>query len=363
MVGHHLVATLVRAGCEDRITVIGEEAQIAYDRVHLSEVFAGKPAQDLALSSRTEYEAWGVELILGDRVRRIDRAAQRVTTDSGRQLAYDTLVLATGSYPFVPPVPGHDHPRCMSYRSIADLERIRDTAESAQLGVVIGGGLLGLECANALTNLGLETHVVEFAPGLMGVQLDDGGSAMLRRRIEALGVQAHTSRNTQQIVETEQGRLRLEFSDGQHLDTDMVVFSAGIRPRDELAKHCGLSLGERGGVVIDERCMSSDPAIFAVGECALYSGRIFGLVAPGYRMAETAAAEIMGRRQPFTGADMSTKLKLLGVDVGGIGDAQGRSSDSRSILYSNLKTQTYKRLVTSADGKRAAGGSAGRRLR
>ena len=200
-------------------------------------------------------------------------------------------------------------------------------------------------------NLGLETHVVEFAPGLMATQLDEGGSVMLRRRIEALGVQVHTARNTQSISTAGDGSLRMEFSDGACLDTDMLVFSAGIRPQDQLARDCDLILGERGGIVVDEQCQTSDPHIHAIGECALYRGRIFGLVAPGYRMAETAVAVLTGGTALFTGADMSTKLKLLGVDVGAIGDAHGRTPDALSFVHSNRRTQTYMRLVTSGDGK------------
>ncbi|MEO1078582.1 MAG: FAD-dependent oxidoreductase [Pseudomonadota bacterium] len=355
MVGHHFVATLMRSGSGAVVTVVGEESRIAYDRVHLSEVFAGSDPEDLALSSAQEYADWGVDLILGDRAVTIDRERRVVVTESGRELSFDILVLATGSYPFVPSVPGHDQAGCMVYRTLDDLERIRATAARSRIGVVVGGGLLGLECANAVKNLGLETHVVEFAPGLMGVQLDDGASSMLRRKIEDLGVRVHTRRNTQRIVAGESTTLRLEFDDGQQLSTDMVVFSAGIRPRDELARSSGLDIGERGGIVIDEQCRSSDPGIYAIGECALYKGRIFGLMAPGYRMAEVVAGDVAGISGSFTGADMSTKLKLLGVDVGGIGDAHGRSEGSVALLYADRKAATYKRLVVSSDGRRLLG--------
>lgn len=351
MVGHHFVAALMRQTHDYHVTVFGAEARVAYDRVHLSEVFAGRSPEDLALSTAEQYASWGVDLALGEAVTAISRDKREVVTSKGRHLAYDKLVLATGSYPFVPPVPGHDLERCVSYRTVDDLEKIRALAGSSRVGVVVGGGLLGLECANALVNLGLETHVVEFAPGLMTTQLDEGGSAMLRCKIEALGVQVHTSRNTREILARDDGSLRMAFSDDTHLDTDMLVFSAGIRPQDQLARDSELDMGERGGVVIDERCQTSDPRIYAIGECALYQGRIFGLVAPGYRMAETAVAAVTAGEEQFTGADLSTKLKLLGVDVGAIGDAHGRTANSLSVVYSNPKTQTYKRLVTSADGK------------
>jgi nitrite reductase (NADH) large subunit len=272
-------------------------------------------------------------------------------TENGRKFSYDKLVLATGSYPFVPPVPGSDHKRCLTYRTIDDLGEIRAKAQGSKVGVVVGGGLLGLECANALRNLGLETHVVEFAPGLMGVQLDEGGSRMLRRKVEALGVQVHTGKNTKNIGKGEDRALKMEFADGEHLETDMIVFSAGIRPRDNLARASELAVGERGGIVIDYKCKTTDTDIFAIGECALFGGRIYGLVAPGYRMAEAVAEQLSGEEAQFQGADMSTKLKLLGMDVGSIGDAHGRAEGSLSFVFSDEREEYYKRIITSADGK------------
>ena len=355
MVGHHFVQTLANSGADAAITVIGEEPRPAYDRVHLSDVFAGRAPEDLAMVTRETYKDWGVDAHFGDPVVNIERSARRVVTANGRVFSYDKLVLAAGSYPFVPPVPGSDHKRCLTYRTIDDLGRIKAKAKGSRIGVVVGGGLLGLECANALQNLGLETHVVEFAPGLMGVQLDDGGSAMLRRKIESLGVQVHTGMNTQNICAGEDCALKMEFADGTSLQTDMIVFSAGIRPRDNLARESELAVGERGGIVIDYKCKTTDTDIFAIGECALFGGRIYGLVAPGYRMAEAVAAQLQGEEVQFQGADMSTKLKLLGVDVGSIGDAHGRTAGSVSFLFSDGREACYKRLVTSADGKQLLG--------
>jgi nitrite reductase (NADH) large subunit len=355
MVGHHFVEQLVKNTSQDAITVIGEEPRPAYDRVHLSDVFAGRAPDDLALVSRQMYREWGVDAHFGDPVVTIERSAKRVVTKSGRTFEYDKLVLATGSYPFVPPVPGADNERCLTYRTIDDLGQIRAKAKGSRIGVVVGGGLLGLECANALLNLGLETHVIEFAPGLMGVQLDDGGSAMLRRKIEALGVRVHTGINTKAIVKGETCELKMEFADGASLETDMIVFSAGIRPQDRLARESELAVGERGGIVIDYKCKTTDSDIFSIGECALFGGRIYGLVAPGYRMAEAVAAQLLGQEATFQGADMSTKLKLLGVDVGSIGDAHGRSDGSLSFLFSDGRAAVYKRLVTSGDGRRLLG--------
>jgi len=352
MVGHHFVSSLVEAATDDEITVIGEEPRPAYDRVHLSDVFGGREPEELALTSRQTYRDWGVEAHFGDPVASLEREKKVVVTGGGRRFNYDKLVLATGSYPFVPPVPGADHKRCVTYRTIDDLGEIRAKARGSKIGVVVGGGLLGLECANALQNLGLETHVVEFAPGLMGVQLDEGGSGMLRRKIEELGVRVHTGKNTQRIVAGDECALRMEFADDTVLETDMIVFSAGIRPRDQLARDFDLAVGERGGIVIDYKCKTIDSDIFAIGECALFGGRIYGLVAPGYRMAETVARELAGDTEAvFQGADMSTKLKLLGVDVGSIGDAHARTEGAISCVFSDQRENTYKRLVTSADSK------------
>ena len=357
MVGHHYVEQLVSSNIEANITVIGGEPRPAYDRVHLSEFFAGRSPEDLALTTRDHYKEIGVQAHFGDPVVEIDREAKTVATEGGQSFDYDKLVLATGSYPFVPPVPGHDQDACAVYRTIDDLGTIKALSEKAKVGVVVGGGLLGLEAANALQNLGLETHVVEFAPGLMGVQLDTGGSGMLRRKIEALGVRVHTSKATEVIEGTEDAdtRLLMKFADGGSLATDMIVFSAGIRPNDQLAKSCDLKVGERGGIEIDYHCKTSDSDIYAIGECALFGGRIFGLVAPGYRMAESAVSQLTSDKQPFQGADMSTKLKLLGVDVGSIGDAHGREEGSIAYTFSDERIEVYKRLIVSADGKKLLG--------
>jgi len=233
MVGHHFVTTLAKKDLDVEIIVLGEEPRIAYDRVHLSEVFAGREASDLALASLDTYAELGITTRLGDPVVSLDRETKVVVTQSGARFNYDMLVLATGSYPFVPQVPGADHPRCLEYRTIEDLEAIKSAALGSKRGVVVGGGLLGLECANALQNLGLDTHVVEFAPGLMSVQLDAPGSQQLRTRIEGLGITVHTSKNTTNIKSVGSKSLRMEFADDSSLNTDLIVFSAGIRPRDD----------------------------------------------------------------------------------------------------------------------------------
>ncbi|MDP1776485.1 MAG: nitrite reductase large subunit NirB, partial [Moraxellaceae bacterium] len=261
----------------------------------------------------------------------------------------------TGSYPFVPPIPGNDRPGCHVYRTIDDLDAIQASARVSQVGVVIGGGLLGLEAAKALKDLGLETHVIEFAPQLMAVQLDTVGGNVLRRKIDTLGVRVHTGKATQRIEEGRNQLHRLVFADGE-LEADLILFSAGIRPRDQLARDCGLAVGERGGVVIDNYCTTSDPMISAIGEVALWDGRIYGLVAPGYDMARQLATVLCDEVcNGFCGADMSTKLKLLGVEVGSIGDAHARTEGALTCQFEDSISGVYKRLVISPDGQKLLG--------
>ncbi|MBA1258001.1 nitrite reductase large subunit NirB [Pseudomonas oryzihabitans] len=357
MVGHHLVEQLLAAGALDHyeIHVFGEERQRAYDRVHLSEYFAGRDAESLAMSEAGLYAVPGLVLHLGCAVTAIDREQREVLTPEGA-FGYDRLVLATGSYPFVPPIEGAEGDSRLVYRTLDDLDTIRLAAARARRGVVVGGGLLGLEAANALKSLGLEAHVVEFAPRLMPVQLDDLGGAALRQRIEDLGVGVHLSKATQNITAGSEYRYRMNFAGEDFLETDLILFSAGIRPQDALARGCGLELGARGGVAVDNGCLTSDPFIHAIGECAAWNGSIFGLVAPGYQMARLVAATLChGQATPFTGADMSTKLKLLGVDVGSIGDAHGATPGARSYRYIDEASASYRRLVVSADGKHVLG--------
>ena len=357
MVGHHCVEQLLAAGALEhyRIDVFGEEAQRAYDRVHLSEYFSGRDAESLAMSAAELYARPDLYLHLAAPVLEIDRATCEVITAKGR-FTYDKLVLATGSYPFVPPIEGAEGDARLVYRTLDDLDAIRAAAQGKRRGVVVGGGLLGLEAANALKSLGLEAHVVEFAPRLMPVQLDDFGGAALRQRIEDLGVGVHLGKATQSIGAGSDYRYRMNFAGDEALETDLIVFSAGIRPQDALARACALELGPRGGVAIDDQCLSSDPNIYAIGECAAWNGGIFGLVAPGYQMARAVAARLCGAEaQPFLGADMSTKLKLLGVDVGSIGDAHGATAGARSYRYIDEASASYRRLVVSADGRQVLG--------
>jgi nitrite reductase (NADH) large subunit len=357
MVGQRLLEQLQASPLKLDITVLCEESRPAYDRVHLSSYFSGKSAEELSLVESDFFDRSGISLRLSERALAIDRERRVVATASGVRLEYDRVVLATGSYPFVPPIPGSDRAGCYVYRTIDDLDAIRHASVNAQCGVVIGGGLLGLEAAKALKDLGLETHVVEFAPRLMAVQIDDAGGSMLRGRIRELGVGVHTAKQTTAIADGSEHAHCLRFADGSDLETDLIVFSAGIRPRDELARVAGLHVGDRGGIVIDDACRTSDPDIFAIGECALWKGKVYGLVAPGYQMASIVASQLLGNSEArFAGADMSTKLKLLGVDVASIGDAHAAQSGARACVFIDERRQIYKKLVVNEDGTRLLGG-------
>jgi nitrite reductase (NADH) large subunit len=359
LVGHGMVGQRFLEAFAERdgasgwqVTVLAEEPRPAYDRVHLTSWFSGTTANELSLWDAEFGEKYGIDLRLGDPAEAIDRTARTVTARSGEVFAYDALVLATGSYPFVPPVPGHDAEGCFVYRTIEDLEAIRAAADTARVGAVVGGGLLGLEAAGALRAMGLDTHVVEFAPRLMALQVDEGGGAVLRDKIQELGVTVHTGAGTQTVETDAEGAVRgMVLSNGATLDTDLVVFSAGVRPRDQLARDCGLPVGARGGILVDAGCRTDDPAVWAIGECALaVDGRVYGLVAPGYAMAEAVAGQITSGEGEFTGADLSTKLKLLGVDVASFGDAQGTTEGSLEVLYANSREGVYKKLVIGTDG-------------
>ncbi|WP_148616255.1 nitrite reductase large subunit NirB [Nocardioides rubriscoriae] len=367
MVGHRFVQAAIERGLTEThdVVVVGEEARPAYDRVALTSFFE-VGAEALSLLPEGEYDDPRVRLLLGRAVTGFDPGSRTLLLDDGHVIRYDELVLATGAAPFVPPVPGHDLTGAFVYRTIEDLEAIRDAAAGARVGAVIGGGLLGLEAAKALADLGLETHVVEMAPRLMAVQVDDAGGACLRRHVEGLGLTVHTGAMTTAVLGQERVTgLAMEVDGGLEarsartstsVDADLVVFSAGIRPRDALARAAGLDLAERGGVLVDAQCRTSDPHVWAIGECAAPGGRMYGLVAPGYAMAEVAVDALLGGDGAFTGADLSTKLKLMGVDVASFGDAFATTEGALELVYADAVAGVYKKLVVSDDGTRLLGG-------
>ncbi|WP_305369494.1 nitrite reductase large subunit NirB [Photobacterium leiognathi] len=358
MVGHRYIEELIDRTAIDNyeITVFCEEPRVAYDRVHLSSYFSHHTADELSLVKQGLYEKHGINVLLGERAINVNREQKLILSNTGREVHYDKLIMATGSYPWVPPIKGSENKDCFVYRTIEDLKAIEATAKRSKSGVVIGGGLLGLEAAGALKALGVETHVIEFAPVLMAEQLDPQGGQQLRKKIEQLGVNVHTSKNTKEIIASgENARNTLQFADGTSLEVDFIVFSTGIRPQDKLASQCGLEIGVRGGIAVNNFCQTSDNDVYAIGECASWNNMFYGLVAPGYKMAQIAVGHLLGEEQQFEGADMSAKLKLLGVKVGSIGDANGRTENCKSYVYLNEQEEVYKRIIVSEDGKTLLG--------
>ena len=303
-----------------KIKVIGEEPTPAYNRVKLSTYVDHRDASKLELLSAEWYAEQGIELILGQRVDSINRRGKKLTTDAGETLRYDYLVIATGSRPAVPPIPGADLPGVYLYRNIADLDIIISAAEGCKKATVIGGGLLGLEAAQALQSLGLDASVIERASFLMPQQLSEAAGALLKDEVTKNGISPHVKVQQTVLSKTNEGlSVSLDGADPYH--ADLVVISAGIIPNSELADECGLQVGTRGGIVVDGHMQTDDSSIFAIGECALHGGRIYGLVAPGYTMANHLAARLSSEKvKPLGTLDTSTRLKMLGVDVTTIGD-------------------------------------------
>ncbi|KQY04046.1 nitrite reductase [Mycobacterium sp. Root135] len=360
MVGHRFVEALRSRDGDDVwwVTVLAEERDAAYDRVGLTGYTEHWDRGRLALPGNDYAGDDHVELILRDRVTRVDTAGKYVTTVLGRRISYDALVLATGSSAFVPPVPGHDLPHCHVYRTLDDLDAIRADAVRAgdgAAGVVIGGGLLGLEAANALRQFGMTPHVVERSPRLMAQQLDEAGGALLSRMVGELGIVVHVDVGTDAIESRDDG-LRVTLGDGSVIDAGLVIFAAGVRPRDELGRAAGLPVAERGGVLTDSSCATIDPHVYAIGEVAAIDGRCYGLVGPGYTSAEVVADRLLGGAAEFGEADMSTKLKLLGVDVASFGDAMGVTPDCLEVVVNDAVNQTYAKLVLSDDAATLLGG-------
>ena len=359
MVGQRFCEKLVEfdTAKQFRIVTFCEEPRAAYDRVGLTSFFAHRDAEKLMMARIDWYHENGVELHLGDRASVIDREHQIVKSQKGVEITYDVAIMATGSFPFVPPVPGFNKQGVFVYRTIEDLNHIIEYSKKSKRCAVIGGGLLGLEAAKAAFDLGLETHVIEFAPRLMPRQIDDAGSRTLIKKIQSLGVTVHLNKSTKEVHGN--GKVeRMEFNDGVSLDMDMIIVSAGIRPRDDLAKESGIEVGQRGGINVDDRLQTSDPHIFAIGECALHRGMIYGLVAPGYEMAEIVAANLTGTgdERHFSGTDLSTKLKLMGCDVASFGDYEAPAERAIPLTFEDPFSGVYKKLLFSLDGTKVLGG-------
>ncbi|MFV5692814.1 nitrite reductase large subunit NirB [Flavobacterium sp. LT1R49] len=363
MVGYKFCEKFIaKSGQEEyQITVFGEEPRRAYDRVHLSEYFAGKSADDLSLSTSNWYEENNIILNTSELITDINREQKTIHTHLEKIHTYDYLVLATGSAAFVPPIEGVDKEGVFVYRTIEDLDAIMAYAKKikqngATEAAVLGGGLLGLEAAKAVYDLGLNPHVVEFAPRLMPRQLDKGASDMLQSKIEELNIGIHLNKSTQYIA-GEHAITGMMFEGDDLLKVDMLVISAGIKPRDELGRVSGLEVGVRGGIVVNNKMQSSDPYIYAIGEVALYNHMIYGLVAPGYEMADVAAEQILkGAKTMRETIDMSTQLKLIGVEVASFGDPFIENEEVTAIVYENKFSGIYKRINVTKDGKTLLGG-------
>ncbi|UZR99516.1 nitrite reductase large subunit NirB [Chondrinema litorale] len=343
------------------IIVFGEEPRPAYDRVHLSEYFAEKDADDLLLAPLVWYNENDIELRTSEYITNIDLQTKKVFTHRNQVFDYDYLVLATGSFPFVPPIKGVDKTGVFVYRTIEDLDAMKAYAtelkhQGRTKAAVLGGGLLGLEAANAAKELGLQTDVIEFAPRLMPRQLDQAASDMLQRKIESMGIGIQLGKATKEIV-GENAIERMDFADETSLVTDMLIVSAGIRPRDEIAVKAGLQVGARGGVIVDNKMQTSDESVFAIGEVALYNNGIYGLVAPGYEMADVAVEQITGGTKLMVPSiDMSTQLKLIGTEVASFGDPFIENESVTAIVYENKHKGIYKRVNVTQDGKKLLGG-------
>ena len=325
------------------LRVFGEEPRPAYDRVNLTSYFKTKDAQELELASKDWYAQREIELNTGVSITSIDREQRILLTSNSEQVAYDKLVFATGSVPFVPPISGVDLPGVFVYRTIEDLESIIEWGTNCKTAAVIGGGLLGLEAAQALREMNLIPHVVEMASGLMPRQLDRDCADALRLRVERKGVQVHLTRRTQ-CIEKHGDYIVIQFDNGDQLAVDMVIISAGIRPRNELAQKADLAIGDRGGIVINEKLQTDDPHIYAIGECAQHGDRVYGLVGPCHQMAMALAKQLNGGNETFERGDQSTRLKLIGVDVHTYGEPLCEATDV-SILSAKPKEGVRKLLL------------------
>ncbi|GAB2545546.1 nitrite reductase large subunit NirB [Brachybacterium huguangmaarense] len=366
MTGHRLAARL-RAQDPDgtwHLTVIGEEPQQPYDRVHLSNWFTRHDGSMLAMDP-TVWDDPRITLVTGDEATSIERDAQTVTTASGTVHPYDRLVLATGSWAWAPRAEGKDLPGSFSYRTVEDVERLAEwvSVRSGALGrplrgVVVGGGVLGLEAAAALKGMDVDTTVVEFADRLMSVQLDQGGGEMLRLLMQDQGIHVRTGVGASRFSPAGDGAMGMaHLSDDTELAVDVVVFSTGIRPRDRLAREAGLAIGERGGVVVGDSCRTSDPAIWAIGECASFEGVCAGLIAPGNDMADVVVDRFLGGERTHVRADAGTKLKgVPDTEAAAFGDVNAISPDALEVSFVDPVHRMYRKLVMSDDAKTLLGG-------
>lgn len=334
---------LARAPGAFAITVFGAEPQVNYNRIMLSPLLAGeKSFDDIVINDHAWYEANGIELIAGEAVVAIDREARVVRGEHGSERAYDLLLLATGSNPFILPVPGVDLPGVVTFRNVADVDTMLEAAQLHRHAVVIGGGLLGLEAAYGLKRNGMDVTVVHLMPSLMERQLDTSAAHLLARDLEARGIKVLVGTNTKALLGDERVE-RIAFADGSEIPADLVVLAAGIRPNADLARASGLICNR--GIVVDDGLRTSDASIFAIGECVEHRGTCHGLVAPIWEMAKVAADHIAGTGAPeFVASVSGTRLKVTGIDMFSAGNFLG-GEDTQDVVLRDAARGVYKRLV------------------
>ncbi|WP_174285392.1 nitrite reductase large subunit NirB [Sphingomonas bacterium] len=328
------------------VTIIGAESLVNYNRIMLSPVLAGeKTFDEIVINDHAWYEGNGIRLITGDPVTAIDRAARKVVTRSGTHVGYDKLILATGSDPFIIPVPGRDLPGVVSFRDMRDVEHMLGAAARGGDAVVIGGGLLGLEAAHGLTLRGMKVTVIHLMPTLMERQLDEAAAWLLRSALEARGQTILTGANTAEIV----GDVQVEgvrLKDGTLIPAALVVMAVGIRPSVALAREAGLAVGR--GIQVDDHMVTSDADVLAVGECVEHDGQVYGLVAPLWEMCRALADGLVDRHTGYRGSVTSTKLKVSGIDVFSAGDFAG-GDGAEDIVLRDASRGVYKRVVVRGD--------------
>jgi nitrite reductase (NADH) large subunit len=330
-----------------RITVFGAEPHGNYNRILLSPVLAGeKTVDDIMLNTRAWYDANDITLHAGDPVVRIDRKKRIVHAASGLTVAYDRLLIATGSKPFIIPVPGHTLPGVIGFRDINDVDTMLAAASQGGNAVVIGGGLLGLEAANGLLRRGMNVSVVHVTGSLMNQQLDPPAADLLRQALEGRGLNILLNRQTKEIFGD--GRVQaVRFADGEEIPADLVVMAAGVRPNIELAKAAGLHC-ERA-IVVDDTLQTYDPRVYAVGECVQHRRATFGLVAPIWDQARVCAAHLAGSgHRRYVQQATATKLKVTGVDLYSAGDIVG-GDGSEDLVLRDRRGGVYKRLVVAGN--------------
>lgn len=325
------------------VTIFNAEPRVNYDRIMLSPVLSGeKTYEEIIIHGDGWYIERNITLYKGHKVTEIDRQAKTVSTNTGEMVSYDKLVIATGSNPFIIPVPGHDLPGVLSYRDLDDVEAMLLAAQSRDKAVVIGGGLLGLEAAAGLKERGMDVSVVHLMPTLMERQLDEAAGHLLQRELEGRGIKIYTSSNTKQIVGD--GKVEgLELEDGTVIPASLVVMAVGIRPNAQIAKEAELDVGR--GIQVDGRMVTSDPDIYSLGECTEVGGQVYGIVAPLYETAKIAADHLAGVPcEAFKHTETATKLKVTGIDLYSLGDF-GQGDDREEIVLRDAQAGIYKRLV------------------